>query len=240
MFVSVVLPVHNERDNLSPLLTEIGEALREYPHEIVAVDDGSTDGSAEALDAARAAMATVRVVRLRARAGQSAALAAGFDAARGEVIVMMDADGQNDPGDVPTLLEALARDQGLAAVVGYRVDRRDSRWKLVQSRIANGVRNWVTRDSVRDTGCSLKAVRRQAAQQVPRFAGMHRFIPTLLRQRGGRVLELPVSHRPRRFGRSKYGMWNRVFVGLRDAVGVRWLQRRALRYSVQEDRHAET
>ena len=155
-------------------------------------------------------------------------------AARGRVIVTLDADLQNDPADIPALLAELER-SGAAAVAGYRVDRRDSGWKRVQSRIANGVRNRLNRETVRDTGCSLKAFRAEALRTLPMFNGMHRFLPTLIRMQGGRVTELPVHHRPRRFGKTKYGMWNRVFRALVDALAVRWMQRRALRYCVREE-----
>lgn len=235
MRVSVILPVYNERENLGPLLQEITEALAGVSHEIIAVDDASTDGSAETLGALAVEKPTLKLLRLRTHAGQSAACAAGFGAARGDIIVTMDADGQNDPTDVPALLNALADDPTLAAAVGYRVVRQDSRWKLVQSRIANAVRNWITGDSIRDTGCSLKAIRTDVVDRLPRFNGMHRFLPTLVRQGGGRVVEIPVSHRPRLWGESKYGIWNRGFRGLRDALGVRWLSRRALAYAVMEE-----
>jgi glycosyltransferase involved in cell wall biosynthesis len=233
--VSVVLPVYNERESLPPLLEEIAAALRDVPHEVVAVDDGSTDGSLDELRRLRARHPRLRVVAFEANAGQSAAFAAGVDAAAGEVVVLMDADGQNDPADIPGLLEALAADPSLAAVAGYRAGRADSWWKLLQSRIANRVRNWMTGDTVRDTGCSLKAIRGSAMVTLPRFNGMHRFLPTLVRTQGGAVAEVPVSHRPRQHGRSKYGMWNRAARGLRDALGVRWLRRRALRFAIRGD-----
>lgn len=233
--VSVVLPVYNERENLAPLLEEIASTLRDVPHEVVAVDDGSTDGSLDELRRLRARHPRLRIVAFEANAGQSAAFAAGADAAAGDIVVLMDADGQNDPADVPGLLQALEADPSLTAVAGYRVRRADSRWKLLQSRIANRVRNWITGDVVRDTGCSLKAIRRDALVTLPRFNGMHRFLPTLARTGGGAVAEVPVSHRPRRHGRSKYGMWNRAARGLRDAIGVRWLRRRALRFAIRED-----
>ena len=233
--VSVVLPVYNERESLAPLLDEIAASLRDVPYEVVAVDDGSTDGSLDELRRLRARHPWLRVLAFEANAGQSAAFAAGGDAAAGEVVVLMDADGQNDPADVPGLLEVLAADQSLTAVVGYRVRRADSRWKLLQSRIANRMRNWITGDTVRDTGCSLKAIRGSAMATLPRFDGMHRFLPTLVRTQGGAVAEVPVSHRPRQHGRSKYGMGNRAARGLRDALGVRWLRRRALRFGIRED-----
>jgi glycosyltransferase involved in cell wall biosynthesis len=232
--VSVVLPIFNEAQNLEPLFEEIAAALHERAHELVAVDDGSTDESLSVLRALRHRFPTVRIVELAMRSGQSAALVAGFEAARGDVVVTLDADGQNDPRDVPALLDALAQSPSLAAVVGYRVGRHDSRWKRVQSRIANGVRNVITRDRVRDTGCPVKAIRRSALGAIPRFDGMHRFLPTLIRTHGGTVVEVPVSHRPRRWGRSKYGMWDRAMRGLIDALGVRWYRRRALEYTVKE------
>lgn len=232
--ISVVLPVYNERDNLGPLLAELDAALGGAPHEIIAVDDASTDGSLAALRALRARHARLRVLALASHAGQSAATLAGCDAARGEIVVTLDADGQNDPADIPTLLDRLGSTPECAAVVGYRATRRDSAWKRLQSRIGNAVRNRLTGDDIRDTGCALKAVRRETLQALPRFDGMHRFLPTLIRLRGGRVEEVPVAHRPRRFGRSHYGMWSRALRGLCDALGVRWLRRRALVYQARE------
>ncbi|NIM64259.1 MAG: glycosyltransferase, partial [Acidobacteria bacterium] len=147
----------------------------------------------------------------------------------------LDADGQNDPTDLLTLVERLRAEPTLAAVVGYRVRRADTRWKVVQSRIANAVRNRITGDVIRDTGCPLKALRRDVAQRLPRFDGMHRFIPTLIRVQGGTVIEMPVSHRARRAGASKYGMRDRALRGLTDALAVRWYRRRALDYEITEE-----
>lgn len=233
--ITVVLPIYDERPNLGPLLAEIAQALRERPHEVIAVDDCSDDGSVDELCALRGRYPRLRVVRLARRAGQSAALAAGWEVARGDIVVTLDADGQNDPREVPPLVTALENEPGLSAVVGYRAKRADTRWKRVQSAIANAVRNWITGDRIRDTGCGLKAVRRVALSGLPRFDGMHRFLPTLLRMQGGVVREVPVSHRPRRFGASKYGMWDRLWRGLRDALGVRWLRHRTLRYEIREE-----
>ena len=232
--LSLVIPVYNERDNLAPLIAEIERALGGTRFEIVAVDDGSTDGSLETLKALKRGHPALHIVSFAANAGQTAAFAAGFQAAKGTVIVTLDADGQNDPADIPALVDALAQ-SGATAVAGYRVDRRDSRWKLVQSRIANGVRNRLNRETIRDTGCSLKAFRAPAVRALPLFNGMHRFLPTLVKLQGGTVAEVPVHHRPRRSGRTKYGMWNRVFRSLADAFAVRWMQRRALRYHVTEE-----
>ena len=234
--VALVIPVYNERDNLPLLIDEIARAVggegRSY--EIVAVDDGSTDGSLEVLEGLRRDHPELRIVAFAEHAGQTAALAAGFRAARGRAIVTLDADLQNDPADVPALLAELERSRA-AAVVGYRVNRHDSAWKRLQSRIANGVRNRLNRETIRDTGCSLKAFRADAVRALPLFDGMHRFLPTLIRMGGGTVVEVPVRHRPRRFGRTKYGMWNRVFRSLADALAVRWMQRRALRYRIREE-----
>jgi glycosyltransferase involved in cell wall biosynthesis len=232
--VSLVIPVYNERDNLAPLIEEIQVALAGRRYEIVAVDDGSTDGSLDALKALKARRPELHILSFAANAGQTAAFAAGFRAARGDVIVTLDADGQNDPADIPRLLDALQQD-GATAVAGYRPERRDSVWKRVQSRIANGVRNRLNRESIRDTGCSLKAFRAEAVRDLLLFTGMHRFLPTLVKMHGGSVTEVPVQHRPRRSGTTKYGMWNRVFRSFADALAVRWMQRRLLRYRVTED-----
>jgi dolichol-phosphate mannosyltransferase len=232
--VSLVVPVYNERDSLPVLVEEVARALVGRSYEVVAVDDGSTDGSLDVLKALKREHPELHILAFAANAGQTAAVAAGFRAARGRVTVTLDADLQNDPADIPALLDELER-SGAAAVVGYRVDRRDSGWKRLQSRIANGVRNRLNRETIRDTGCSLKAFRADAARELPLFTGMHRFLPTLIKMQGGRVSEVPVHHRPRRFGKTKYGMWNRVFRSLADAFAVRWMQRRALRYRIREE-----
>jgi len=234
--LSLIIPVYNERENLSPLLAEIAGALsgagRSY--EVVAVDDGSTDGSFETLKILKREHPELHILAFERNAGQTAAFAAGFQAARGRFVVTLDADLQNDPADVPRVVDALER-SGATAVAGYRAARLDSRWKLFQSRIANGVRNWLNGETIRDTGCSLKAFRADAVRALPLFSGMHRFLPTLIKMQGGTVEEVPVGHRPRRFGVTKYGMWNRVFRSLADAFAVRWMQRRALKYRVREE-----
>jgi glycosyltransferase involved in cell wall biosynthesis len=232
--VSLVIPAYNERDNLAPLLIEIDAALGNVVFEVVLVDDGSTDGSSGELERLRLEHRCLKTVSLEERSGQSSALMAGFDVATRDVVVTMDADGQNDPADIPDMLTRLESEPVLSAVVGYRVGRMDSLWKRFQSRVANVVRNRLTGDGVRDTGCPLKAMRREALSGIPRFDGMHRFLPTLIRMSGGVVVEVPVSHRPRWSGASKYGMWNRATRALRDALGVRWLSRRALHYRVLE------
>jgi dolichol-phosphate mannosyltransferase len=232
--LSLVVPVYNERESLRILVDEIGRALAGRRYEIVAVDDGSSDGSLDELKTLKLAHPELHIVAFAANAGQTAAFAAGFRVARGRVVVTLDADLQNDPADIPALVAELAK-SGATAVAGYRVDRRDSGWKRLQSRIANGVRNRLNRETIRDTGCSLKAFRADALRELALFNGMHRFLPTLIRMQGGSVREVPVRHRPRRYGKTKYGMWNRVFRGLADALAVRWMQRRALRYRVREE-----
>ena len=234
--VSIVVPVFNERANVGPLLDEIEGVFAELAHEVVAVDDGSTDGSLEELERLSNDFGGLRVVSLEAHAGQSAAFAAGFDAARGRFVLTMDADGQNDPADGLRLLEVVCGPGSATAAVGYRVQRADGRWKRFQSRVANLARDLITGDAVRDTGCSLKVMPRSALARLPRFQGMHRFLPTLLRWDGQEVLEIGVSHRPRWSGKTKYGAWSRLWVGLRDAFGVRWLLRRRLVYRIRRDR----
>jgi glycosyltransferase involved in cell wall biosynthesis len=232
--LSLVIPVHNERDSLPLLVGEIATALAGRRYEIVAVDDGSVDDSLEVLKRLKLEYPELHIVSLTARAGQTAAFAAGFRAARGPVIVTLDADLQNDPADVPALVSRLSA-SGMTAIVGYRVNRRDTRWKRLQARIANAVRNRLNGETIRDTGCSLKAFRAEAVRALPLYNGMHRFLPTLIKLYGGTVGEVPVQHRPRRFGLTKYGMWNRVFRSFADALAVRWMQRRVLRYDVREE-----
>src|SRR4029077_6901899 len=203
-------------------------------YEIVAVDDGSVDGSLDVLKQLKLEYPELHIIALAAHAGQTAAFAAGFRAARGPVIVTLDADLQNDPADVPALVTRLAA-TGVTAIVGYRVNRHDTGWRRLQARIANAVRNRLNRETIRDTGCSLKAFRAEAVRSLPLYDGMHRFFPTLIKLYGGTVGEVPVQHRPRRFGRTKYGMWNRAFRSLADALAVRWMQRRVLHYDVGEE-----
>jgi glycosyltransferase involved in cell wall biosynthesis len=231
--LSVVVPVHDEEDNLEPLHAEICDALKalDDDFELVLVDDGSRDRSLERMRALAARDARVRLVVLEGNHGQTAALDAGFKAARGEITATLDADLQNDPHDLPRLLACLDRAD---VVNGVRVERNDSWVRKVSSRIGNGFRNWMTGESVTDVGCSLRVMRTSFLRRVKLYRGMHRFLPTLLRLEGARVMELPVAHRPRHSGRSKYGIANRLFVGLADVMAVRWMQSRALGYRVRE------
>ena len=232
--VSLVIPVYNERDNLVPLHREIAAVLGSTgrPFEIVFVDDGSTDGSDAVLRGLRSADAHVRVLTFARNAGQSAAMDAGFKGAAGEVVVTLDADLQNDPADIPRLLDALA---GWDAVVGVRARRQDSLVRRVSSKVANYVRNRLSDETITDTGCSLKAFRRAALGRLVLYDGMHRFLPTLLKMEGFRVKELAVGHRPRRHGESKYGIGNRLLPSFMDLLAVRWMKRRKLRYEVKDD-----
>lgn len=223
--LSLVVPVFNEEENLPPLAAEIRTALdaEGISYEVLFVDDGSTDASPAVLRALAAADPRLRVVRLGRNAGQSAALEAGFRHARGAVVVTLDADLQNDPADIPRLLAALP---GWDLVTGVRVRRQDDWVRRMSSRIANGVRNRVTHESITDVGCTLKAFRAEYLRGLPMFAGMHRFLPTLVRLQGGRVTEMPVNHRPRLHGLPKYGIGNRLWRTLADLFAVRWMQKR--------------
>jgi dolichol-phosphate mannosyltransferase len=225
--VSVVVPVFNEEENMSILQTELQAALVGLDYEIVFVDDGSTDRSADKIEAAP----NVRVLRFEKNAGQSAALYAGLRAARGQTIVMIDSDLQNDPADIPRLLQEISR--GVDLVCGYRAKRKDTLTKRLTSRIANFVRSRFTKDYVRDTGCTLKAMRRQCVDALVPFKGMHRFIPALIRGAGYRLVEIPVNHRPRRFGQTKYGFGSRALRATLDMFGVRWLLSRRLSYKIR-------
>jgi glycosyltransferase involved in cell wall biosynthesis len=225
--LSLVIPVFNERENLAPLVTEIAEVLRPLGNsfEAIFVDDGSTDGSGELLRDLRAAFPEIRVLRFPENRGQTAAFAAGFRAARGSVVVTLDADLQNDPRDIPRLLHALG---SAGAVAGVRRRRADGLVRRVSPRIANAVRNRVTGEDILDTGCSLKAFRRELLGRLPLYRGMHRFLPTLVRIAGGRVAQVEVHHRPRVAGASKYGVLNRLFAGLADLFAVRWMKSRRI------------
>ncbi len=234
--LSVVIPVYNEEENLPPLWAELRSVLDllGLAFEVVFVDDGSRDRSAELIRGFREADPRVRLVRLKANAGETAASDAGFKAARGRVVVTMDADLQNDPHDIPAMLAHLEQ---WDAVTGWRVKRSegDSIVRRVSSRVANRVRNWLSEERIQDSGCTFRAFRRECLRGLVLYRGFHRFIPTLLRMRGYRVLEVPVQSRPRRFGHSKYGVMNRVFVATADLLVVRWMKNRFLRYEVAED-----
>jgi glycosyltransferase involved in cell wall biosynthesis len=234
--LSVVIPVHDEEASLPRLWPELREVLEGLglDAEVIFVDDGSRDRSAEVVRSIRAVDPRVRLVRLKANAGETAATDAGFKTARGRRVITMDADLQNDPHDIPALVKHLDE---WDVVTGWRVQRGDgdSLVRRLSSRVANRTRNWLSDEAIHDSGCTFRAFRRDCLRDLVLYRGFHRFIPTLLRMRGYRVLEVPVRNRPRRFGRSKYGVLNRVFVASADLLVVRWMKKRLLRYEVAED-----
>lgn len=233
MRLSIVVPVCNEQDSILPLLEEIDAALRDRDgFEVVYVDDGSADGTRECLVEAMRRFPCLRVLAHESRCGQSAALLTGFRAARGEWIVTLDGDGQNDPADIAKLLAARDGAGGpanLQLVTGWRTRREDGPLKRLASRVANGVRARLLGDATPDTGCGLKLVLRSAALELPAFNHMHRFLPALVQRNGGATVSVEVGHRPRRCGRSHYGVLDRLWVGIADLFGMLWLKRRALR-----------
>ena len=226
---SVVVPVRNEADNISPLIAELKTvmtALQSY--EIVIVDDGSDDATPEVLRDQARACPELRVIRHRSSAGQSAAITTGVNEARAGIIITLDGDGQNDPADIPALLDRFreADNPDLLLVTGERQKRRDSLLKRLSSRVANAVRGTLLGDHTPDTGCGLKVFSRPAYLAMPGFDHMHRFLPALMLCQGGHVLSVPVNHRARQHGVTKYGVFDRLGVGIVDLFGVMWLQRR--------------
>ncbi len=233
--LSIVIPVYNEQENLLPLWEELCSALRTIgaTHEVIFVDDGSTDTSPGILAGLRSRHPEVRLLRARRNSGQSAAMIAGFRAARGEIIVTLDGDRQNDPSDIPNLLKHIPE---YDAAAGFRVNRADSFVRRISSRLGNAVRNAVSGDDIIDTGCTLKAFRRECLEDLPGFDGMHRFLPTLVRMAGFKVCQVPVGHRPRVAGSSKYGIRNRLLPTLGDLLAVRWMKSRRVRlHEIEEE-----
>ncbi len=232
--VSLVIPVFNEEENLPPLWAEIENSLSRQSRiwEVVFIDDGSTDKSLDILRDLARRHHNARYLSLEENMGQSAAFAAGFQAAKGRSIVTLDADLQNDPADIPAMLDIF--DQGYDVVAGYRQKRRDTLAKRLASKIANSIRNALTGESVRDTGCSLKILNAEMARKLPMFKGMHRFLPTLMKFHQAKVTEIPVNHRYRMHGKSKYGIWDRAFSAFFDLLAVRWMQRRWRPYRIKE------
>jgi len=230
--LAVIVPVKNEADNILPLVTEIDAALSgKHVFEIIYVDDGSDDSTPARLREARAKFPTLRVIRHRRSCGQSAAVATGVKAARAPLIATLDGDGQNDPADIPAMVARLlaepAEKRAFLMIAGHRQKRRDDGLRRLSSRVANKIRAAMLKDDTPDSGCGLKVFAREAFLDMPRFDHMHRFLPALMIRRGGRVVSAAVNHRPRQRGVSKYGLWNRLWVGIVDLFGVMWLQHRA-------------
>jgi dolichol-phosphate mannosyltransferase len=227
--ISVVIPVFNEQENLEPLIVELEQELNSLSlqYEIVCVDDRSTDQSLQKLLALQQGRPYLRVIRHSVNSGESAGQATGFAFSQGDVIITMDADQQNDPADIPALLKALHSD--IAAVCGVRRIREDDWIRRLSSKIANYFRNAITGDQITDAGCTFRALRRSALRELPVFNGLHRFLPTILRLQGYRVVEIAVNHRQRTRGTSKYGVGNRLFRGILDCIAMRWFRRRCVR-----------
>jgi dolichol-phosphate mannosyltransferase len=225
--LSVVIPLYNEEDNIAPLQQELAAALLGLDYEIVLVDDCSKDATLARIEN----RPEVRVIEFAKNTGQSAAMYAGIHAARGGIIVLLDGDRQNDPADIPRLLAEIER--GADLVCGYRANRKDTTFKRLQSRIANFVRSRFTGDGVRDTGCTLKAMRSECREALIPFHGMHRFIPALVKGLGYRLVEIPVHHRPRVAGVSKYGFGNRAWKATCDMFAVKWFLSRQIQIRVK-------
>jgi len=226
---SVVVPVCNEAENVEPLAREIDAALNSRSYEMIFIDDGSTDDTAAILKQLKNSLPALRVLRHSFRSGQSAAVASGVRAARAPWVATLDGDGQNDPADIPKLIAARDAPEGRDVQLfmgNRRASRKDTAWRRLQSRIANGVRSGMLGDDTPDTGCGIKLFSREVFMDLPRFDHMHRFLPALFQRHGARVVSVPVSHRERTRGTSKYGMLNRAWVGIIDIVGVMWLRRR--------------
>ncbi|MCL5668786.1 MAG: glycosyltransferase [Gammaproteobacteria bacterium] len=237
--LSLVIPVRNEADNIAPLIAEIRAALDgKLDYEVIYVDDGSDDASPQRLRDARRDFARLRVIRHRQSCGQSTSILSGVRAARSEWIATLDGDGQNDPADILKLhaaLRAAAPPAHLQLIAGYRRKRRDTWLKRLSSRVANAVRGRMLRDYTPDTGCGLKLFARDTFLALPYFDHMHRFLPALFLRHGGSVASVEVNHRPRTRGTSNYGLFDRLWVGIVDMLGVMWLQRRAKRPVIVED-----
>ena len=231
--ISIVIPVYNEEDNIKPLSVELQEVLPALgmSYEIIFVDDGSRDRSFEILQELASQDPQIRIIRFKKNTGQTAAFDAGFKAARGDIVVTMDADLQNDPHDIPRLLEKIGK---FDVVCGWRHQRRDPWIKIVSSKIANFVRNKLSQEEIADTGCSLKAYKRECLQTLKLFSGMHRFLPTLAKMEGYTVTQVKVNHRNRRFGTTKYTISNRMVRAFTDLLAVRWMKKRHLDYKIAD------
>ncbi|MBT4260622.1 MAG: glycosyltransferase family 2 protein [Nitrospina sp.] len=232
--ISIVIPVYNERENLSLLAEKITKSIKPLnkEYEVILVDDGSVDGSVELIRKLKNKNPCLRLIQFGRNYGQTAAFAAGFSKARGNIIVTMDADLQNDPADIPLLLEKINE---YDVVCGWRYKRNDPWIKKLSSRIANAVRNNLSEESIADTGCSLKAFRRKCFQNIKLYNGMHRFFPTLMKMEGFSVTQVKVGHYPRVHGYSKYNISNRLFASFKDLLAIRWMKKRQIKYNIIEE-----
>lgn len=239
LYLSLVIPAYNEKENVPTLLERVGQSMQQVgrPFEVIVVDDGSSDGTAELLHDAMKITPWLRILRMARNSGQSAAFDAGFKAARGQIIATIDADLQNDPEEIPRLLPMLdgAHDgQRYDMITGWRKDRQDTKFRRWQSRQANRIRNWISKETVVDSASSLKIYRRQCLAGIYLFTGAHRFFPTLVKMRGCTCLEVPVKHSPRFAGTAKYGFRNRALRAFVDLLAVRWMKSRFIRYEANE------
>jgi dolichol-phosphate mannosyltransferase len=232
--ISIVVPVYNEKENLVLLDQEITKSIKPLNknYEVILVDDGSMDGSSELIRALQEKNSTIRLIRFGHNHGQTAAFAAGFDKARGDIIVTMDADLQNSPSDIPLLLTAI---KDYDVVCGWRHKRNDPWIKKISSKVANSVRNSLSDESIADTGCSLKAFRRECFKEIKLYNGMHRFFPTLMKMEGFSVTQVKVGHYPRIHGHSKYNIRNRLFASFKDLLAIRWMKKRQINYDIIEE-----
>ena len=236
IYLSIVIPVYNEEENIVPQTEEIIQALKDFDkkYEIIFVDDGSTDNTLPLIEKmVKQYPDKVRFFSFKENRGQTAAFLAGFKETKGRLVATLDGDMQNDPNDLPKMIKHL-EESGYDMVNGIRAKRRDNIIRKISSKIGNGFRNWMTKESVSDVGCSIRVMKRECVQDLPPFNGMHRFFPTLVRMKGYTITEIPVNHRERVRGKSKYGVLNRAFVGFNDVMAVRWMLKRYLKWEYKK------
>ena len=229
--ISVIAPVYNEKDNVELFIKKVEETLKDkfLSYEIILVDDGSRDGSTELIQKLAKNNSHLKNYHFTKNNGQTAALAAGFKFCTGDIVVTMDSDLQTSPDDIHTLLPYLDR---YDMVNGKRATREDGLKRKISSLVGNGMRNWITGDDIQDTGCPLKLFKKEVVKSFYLYEGMHRFLPTLAKINGFKVIEVPVQHFDRKYGQSKYGVWNRLWKGLKDAFAVRWMAKRKINYQL--------
>jgi glycosyltransferase involved in cell wall biosynthesis len=231
--ISVVVPVYNEEENLPILIPQLNEVFKGIgeSYEMIFVDDGSSDGSRKILKEMVSQYPQIRILGFKKNCGETAAGAAGLKETKGDVIITIDADLQNDPKDIPRMLEYLKE---YDMVTGWREKREDSWAKQITSKIANSIRNWLSGEAIRDSGCTFRVYKRKCLQNLKYYKGMHRFMPTLVKLEGFRVIEIPIAHHPRKFGKSKYTTWNRMWRAFVDLLAVKWMKSRSIHYEIEE------